>query len=86
MQSAQEKMVEVTTASSKTRGQSLTWSIIAVASVIMALLAIFTLSNWAEATPLHHSIQHVLLFIAGVGFGGSLVSGIRKEKVSNDAR
>jgi len=48
---------------------------VAVLAVSATLVGIFTLSNWAEASAAHHAIQHVVIFLSGVGFGGSIVTG-----------
>jgi len=49
------------------------WAPIALAgiSIGIALTAIFLLSDWAETAPLHHAVQHVLIFAAGAGFSSS---------------
>ena len=71
MQSAQEKTVNNT---SKKLGVGLwaSWSL-ATISIAMALIAMFLLSDWAETAPLHHAIQHLLLFLGGAGFGSSFL-------------
>jgi hypothetical protein len=46
----------------------------AVLSVGIALLAIFALADWAEVSVLSHGIQHVLIFLAGLGFGTSMLA------------
>jgi hypothetical protein len=80
MQSAQEKTVQ--TATKQTAHiTSWVWLSGITISAVVALVAMFTISSWAEAAPMHHAVQHVLLFVAGVGFGASLVSGIRKDRV-----
>jgi hypothetical protein len=43
-------------------------------AVGLLLLSQFRLGAWAEASEFHHTIQHVLIFSAGVGFGGSAKS------------
>lgn len=53
---------------------------IAMASVLLALLASFGLANWAEASSYHHGIQHVLLFVAGMGVGGSLIQATHRKR------
>lgn len=46
----------------------------ALISVVIVLAAIFGLAQWAEASVLNHGIQHVLIFMAGIGFGTSMLS------------
>jgi len=45
---------------------------LATLSVGLALFAIFSMAGWAELSTTHHAVQHVLLFVGGVGVGGSL--------------
>ncbi len=52
---------------------------IAALSVALALIAIFTLSGWAEASLLHHGIQHVLIFLSGLGVGGSAITAYQTK-------
>ncbi len=47
---------------------------VAALSVGIALLAIFALASWAEASVLNHGIQHVLIFLSGLGFGTSMLA------------
>lgn len=47
--------------------------LMASASVGLSLVASFGLSTWAELAPLHHAVQHVLLFGGGVGLGSSVL-------------
>jgi|GEM_PF-1782649 len=53
---------------------------LALISAGLALFASFTLATWAEASTLGHGVQHVLLFTAGIGFGGSLTSYLKRSK------
>lgn len=53
-------------------------------SVAVTLIGIFGLSGWAEANPLHHGIQHVIIFLSGAGFGGSFVSGYLRRRAKPD--
>lgn len=55
-----------------------------IASILVALTAIFGLSEWAEITPWHHAVQHVLLLTAGIGIGGSAIAGLRRTKGDSD--
>jgi len=48
--------------------------VLAVTSVGVALIGIFALANWAEVSELHHGMQHVLIFLAGIGLGGSSIA------------
>ena len=57
-------------------------AVIFISSVVLTLIAIFGLSSWAEASGLHHAIQHVLIFTSGLGAGASLVSTNKKRKDS----
>lgn len=79
-------MVEITESQTKTRTKKLSpVSIlggIAITSVGLAVLAIFTLAAWAETSVLSHGIQHVLIFLAGLGFGTSML-GIYQLKGKN---
>lgn len=49
-------------------------NLVALVSVSMALIGIFVLATWAEASPLNHGIQHVIIFVSGAGFGSSLLT------------
>ncbi len=50
------------------------WFIVPILAFVgLTLFAIFTLAAWAEASPLHHATQHVIIFIAGAGCGASFV-------------
>jgi hypothetical protein len=51
---------------------------VAAASIGLALVGIFVLAEWAEVSPVHHAVQHVLIFLAGTGFGGSSLYLSRK--------
>jgi hypothetical protein len=71
-------MAEIVKADTKKRGVALSLTAVlagtAILSVGIALLAIFTLADWAEASVLNHAVQHVLIFLAGLGFGTSMLS------------
>ena len=54
--------------------------LVAGMSVLIALAAIFGLSAWAESGPLPHAVQHVLIFGAGTGLGGSVLAVRRPKK------
>lgn len=47
---------------------------LAVLSASVALLAVFVLAGWAEASAVGHGIQHVVIFLAGLGLGGSTLA------------
>ncbi|HKR81921.1 MAG TPA: hypothetical protein VJR27_02885 [Candidatus Saccharimonadales bacterium] len=49
-------------------------------SVVLALVASFALGAWAEASAFGHGLQHVLLVVAGAGFGSSLVTIIKRKR------
>jgi len=51
----------------------------AILSVGLALLAIFALAGWAETSTLSHGSQHVLIFLAGLGFGTTTLEIIRQK-------
>lgn len=50
------------------------------ASVVLALIASFGLAQWAEAASFNHGIQHILLFTAGAGVGGSALTFITSSR------
>jgi len=54
--------------------------LLAALSAGLALFASFILASWAEASSFAHGVQHVLLFTAGIGFGGSLTSYLKRSK------
>ena len=76
MQSAGEKTANY--AAKKVKMNLLAPLAIIITSIVMALIAIFVLSDWAETAPLHHAAQHVLIFLAGTSFGGSFLYIITK--------
>jgi ABC-type Mn2+/Zn2+ transport system permease subunit len=45
-----------------------------VTAVAVALIGQFALSSWAESSQLNHDLQHGIIFLAGIGVGGSLVA------------
>ncbi len=45
-----------------------------VGAFMLAAIAIFPLSAWAEAAEWHHAVQHILIFSAGAALGGGLFS------------
>lgn len=45
-------------------------------AVSVFLVAQFLLGSWAETSELNHTIQHVIIFVAGCGVGGSLISSL----------
>lgn len=47
--------------------------VMALSSVLIMLLAIFALADWAEASALHHGVQHILIFGSGIGVGSSFM-------------
>ena len=49
-------------------------------SLAVALLAVFALPSWAEASTLQHGVQHVLIFVAGAGAGSSLLTSLRNKR------
>lgn len=51
-------------------------------SIVIGLVASFVLADWAEAASWHHGLQHVLLFIAGMGLGGSVTYHFSQTKGS----
>jgi len=51
-----------------------------LAAIGLTLVAIFGLRSWAEASELHHAVQHVLIFSAGAGAGSSLFSLFKTKK------
>ncbi|HSX53602.1 MAG TPA: hypothetical protein VLF90_04565 [Patescibacteria group bacterium] len=53
-------------------------------SVVLTLIGIFAISGWAEASAFNHGVQHVIIFVSGAGFGGSLLAGYFDRKVSSD--
>ncbi len=53
-------------------------------SIIATLLGIFTMSRWAETAAWHHATQHAIIFLSGVGFGGSLVWYDRTQRSSKN--
>ncbi len=56
----------------------------AVVFVAMTLVGIFMLATWAEVSAWHHAVQHVVIFVSGAGFGGSLLAGYSDRKVKSD--
>lgn len=59
----------------------LTWLpyVLFSASILVTLVAIFSLSEWVEVSGWHHACQHVMIFSSGLVAGGSLFS-INKTK------
>ena len=53
---------------------------LALLSVLTALFAIFGLASWAELSGAHHAVQHVVLFVGGVGVGSSLTRILKGVK------
>jgi len=49
-------------------------------SVAVTLVAIFTLSAWAELSGWHHAAQHVMIFTSGFSAGGSILSMFKTKK------
>lgn len=50
-----------------------------VVSLLVTFIGIFVIAEWAETATWHHGLQHVLIFLGGAGFGGSLMYLISKE-------
>jgi len=76
----QQKVMALERKSSKDRSLLPVLLGIAILSVGVALLAIFLIAEWAEVSPLHHAVQHVLIFLSGLGFGTSLLNAHRTRK------
>lgn len=55
------------------------YQIVFLVSVLITLYAIFTLSEWAEASGFGHATQHFLIFSSGVGAGVAAVKLRDKE-------
>lgn len=64
----------------KARLGLLTTLSVAVLAAGTTLIGIFALSSWAEASVMHHAIQHLVIFVSGVGFGGSVVTGYIRSR------
>ena len=47
-------------------------------SVILFLIAHYSITAWAEASEFHHSIQHLMIFLAGCGVSVSIIKTIRR--------
>jgi hypothetical protein len=50
------------------------------AAIVLMLVAELPLATWAEASEVHHALQHVLIFVAGIAAGGSGLSLFRLRK------
>ena len=53
---------------------------LAIFSIGLALIGSFGLATWAEVSATHHAIQHIVLFLGGVGVGSSFISLTRRSK------
>lgn len=54
-------------------------AIFAVAAVAL-LFSEVRMMAWAEASELHHALQHVIIFLAGFGMGGAGLSMLHIRK------
>ncbi|MHB8440216.1 MAG: hypothetical protein ACYDD4_13815 [Acidimicrobiales bacterium] len=43
--------------------------VLLLSGVALVFVAQFALSSWAETTPVHHEVQHGLIFMAGIAVG-----------------
>lgn len=79
-QSAEGKAINK--ALEKNAGNKLFWLpfSISILAAAMVLIGVFGLSSWAEASGLNHGLQHVLIFLGGVGFGGSLLTMYKAKR------
>lgn len=55
--------------------------LLAAASVILMITAVFGIAEWAELATWHHGLQHVMIFVAG-GAMGTAIFGNRANKES----
>ena len=67
------QQLEKSTVSSKIKIR-LTWLpyVLFSGSILVTLVAIFSLSEWVEVSGWHHACQHVMIFGSGLVAGSSL--------------
>lgn len=75
-----EKITNIKTVSKHQEKWLVVPASIFVASVLVTLFGIFTLSKLAETSGLYHATQHVMIFLGGVGAGTSLLTALKNRK------